>query len=82
MEKGKSYAERHNVRVDESGVLDSVIWKCNKSITDLYGDVIFTKGLVYEKVKAETYPMMLIDNNVEESEVINLKDHFTPIFGL
>ena len=79
MDKGKTYAERYNVSTDENGVLDSVIWRCNEDITDLYGNVMFTKGLIYEQVKTDQYPMMLIDNNVEESEVYNLKDSFTSI---
>ena len=40
---------------------------------------MFTKGLIYEQVKTDQYPMMLVDNNVEESEVYNLKDSFTSI---
>jgi len=59
--------------------IQNVIWRCNEDITDLYGNVMFTKGLIYEQVKADQYPMMLIDNNVEESEVYNLKDSFTSI---
>ena len=58
---------------------NSAVWRCVEEITDLYGDVVFTKGLIYEQVKAEMYPMMLIDNNVEECEVINLRDNFTAI---
>ena len=79
MDKGKSYAERYNVSTDENDVLDSVIWRCNEDIADLYGNVMFTKGLIYEQVKTDQYPMMLVDNNVEESEVYNLKDSFTSI---
>tara|TARA_R110000772_G_scaffold174051_1_gene285952 strand:- start:250 stop:477 length:228 start_codon:yes stop_codon:yes gene_type:complete len=56
-----------------------VIWRCNQNIQDIYGKTIFTKGLIYEQVKANEYPMMLIDNKVEESEVFNLKDYFTSI---
>jgi hypothetical protein len=56
-----------------------VIWRCDQNIQDIYGETIFTKGLVYEQVKVDEYPMMLIDNKVEESEVYNLKDNFTSI---
>ena len=56
-----------------------VIWRCNQNIQDIYGETIFTKGLIYEQVKTDEYPMMLIDNKVEESEVYNLKDYFTSI---
>mgnify|MGYP001083321761 CR=1 FL=1 len=67
------------LRSKEALPIDSVIWKCKEDITDLYGNVIFTKGLIYEQVKTDQYPMMLVDNNVEESEVYNLKDSFTSI---
>ena len=56
-----------------------VIWRCIQNIQDIYGETIFTEGLIYEQVKADEYPMMLIDNKVEESEVYNLKDYFTSI---
>lgn len=58
---------------------DVVIWRCVEDITNIYGETIFTKGLVYEQVKHKEYPMMLIDNNIEESEVSNLDFHFTSI---
>jgi hypothetical protein len=54
-------------------------WRCIEAITNIYGETIFTKGLVYEQVKYKEYPMMLIDNNLEESEVSNLDFHFTSI---
>jgi hypothetical protein len=53
-----------------------VIWRCIKDITNIYGETIFTKGLVYEQVN---YPMMLVNNKTEESEVSNLEDYFTSI---
>lgn len=56
-----------------------VIWRCVKDITDIYGETIFTKGLVYEQIKNDEFPMMLIDNKVGESEVSNLKDYFNSI---
>ena len=56
-----------------------VMWRCIQNIQDIYGEIIFTKGLIYEQVKIDEYPMMLIDNKVEESEVFNLKNHFTSI---
>jgi hypothetical protein len=56
-----------------------VIWRCNEDITNIYGETIFTKGLVYEQIKYDEYPMMLVDNKVEESEVSNLEDFFTSI---
>jgi hypothetical protein len=56
-----------------------VIWRCNEDVTNLYGETIFTKGLVYEQIKSDKYPMMLVDNKVEESEVSNLADYFTSI---
>tara|TARA_R110002167_G_C12409587_1_gene627778 strand:- start:1 stop:234 length:234 start_codon:yes stop_codon:yes gene_type:complete len=56
-----------------------VIWRCTQNIQDIYGETIFTKRLVYEQIKIDEYPMMLIDNKVEESEVYNLKDYFTSI---
>ncbi len=56
-----------------------VIWRCTQNIQDIYGETIFTKGLVYEQIKIDEYPMMLIDNKVEESEVYNFKDYFTSI---
>ena len=56
-----------------------VIWRCTQNIQNIYGETIFTKGLIYEQVKADEYPMMLIDDKVEESEVSNLKDCFTSI---
>ena len=56
-----------------------VIWRCNEDITNLYGETIFTKGLVYEQIKFNEYPMMLVDNKVEESEVSNLVNYFTSI---
>ena len=66
---------------DETKALSqiAVIWRCIKDITNIYGETIFTKGLVYEQVKHKEYPMMLIDNNIEESEVSNLDFHFTSI---
>lgn len=66
---------------DETKALsqDAVIWRCIEDITNIYGETIFTKGLVYEQVKHKEYPMMLIDNNIEESEVSNLDSHFTSI---
>lgn len=74
-----SKCQKANNECSKKDVLDSVIWRCNEDITDLYGNVMFTKGLIYEQVKTDQYPMMLIDNNVEESEVYNLKDSFTSI---
>jgi hypothetical protein len=59
--------------------LGAVIWRCIKDITNIYGETIFTKGLVYEQVKTGEYPMMLIDNKIEESELSNLEDFFTSI---
>ena len=59
--------------------LGVVIWRCNEDITNLYGEIIFTKGLVYEQIKSNEYPMMLVDNKVEESEVSNLVNYFTSI---
>ena len=56
-----------------------VIWRCNEDITNIYGEILFTKGLVYQQIKCDEYPMMLIDNKVEESEVSNLVDYFTSI---
>ena len=58
-----------------------VIWRCTQNIQDIYGETIFTKGLVYEQIKIDECPrlMMPIDNKVEESEVYNLKDYFTSI---
>jgi hypothetical protein len=56
-----------------------VIWRCNEDVTNLFGETIFTKGLVYEQIKSDKYPMMLVDNKVEESEVSNLADCFTSI---
>lgn len=66
---------------DETKALsqDVVMWRCIEDITNIYGETIFTKGLVYEQVKHKEYPMMLIDNNIEESEVSNLNFHFTSI---
>lgn len=63
----------------QSSCLGAVIWRCIKDITNIYGETIFTKGLVYEQVKVVEYPMVLIDNKVEESEVSNLEDFFTSI---
>jgi hypothetical protein len=60
-------------------VLDNVIWRCLNEITDIYGSVIFTKGLVYEQVENNDFPLMLIDNNGEKSEVSNLENSFTSI---
>lgn len=79
MEKERGITIINKDKCTTNGVLDSVIWRCNKDITDLYGNVVFTKGLIYEQVKADQYPMMLIDNNVEEVEVYNLRDSFTSI---
>lgn len=56
-----------------------MIWKCIKDITNISGEIIFTEGLIYLQVKCDEYPMMLIDNKVQESEVYNLKDYFTSI---
>ena len=55
------------------------IWKCIKDITNISGEIIFTEGLIYLQVKFDKYPMMLIDNKLDESEVSNLKDYFTSI---
>lgn len=73
--------EHENLNNQESDQLGigAVIWRCIKDITNIYGETIFTKGLVYEQVKIEEYPMMLIDNKIEESEVSNLEDFFTSI---
>lgn len=60
-------------------LIGGVIWRCIQDIQDGYGETIFTKGLIYEQVKADEYPMMLIDNKVEESEVYNLKEYFASI---
>jgi hypothetical protein len=68
-----------NEAESQPSCLGAVIWRCIKDITNIYGETIFTKGLVYEQVKAKEYPMMLIDNKIEESEVSNLKDYFTSI---
>jgi hypothetical protein len=59
--------------------IGDVIYRCLEDITDLYGYTIFTKGLIYEQVKKDSYPMMLIDNKVEESEVSNMDEFFTCI---
>ena len=67
------------LKASSNVVLDSVIWRCTQNIQDIYGETIFTKGLVYEQIKIDEYPMMLIDNKAEESEVYNLKDYFTSI---
>jgi hypothetical protein len=70
----------NNKLLDEAqSCLSAVIWRCIKDITNIYGETIFTKGLVYEQVKAKEYQMMLIDNKIEEREVFNLKDYFTSI---
>jgi hypothetical protein len=61
---------------NQPSCLGVIIWRCIKDITNIYGETIFTKGLVYEQVK---YPMMLINNKTEESEVSNLEDYFTSI---
>lgn len=73
--------EHENLNNQETSQLGigAVIWRCIKDITNIYGETIFTKGLVYEQVKIEEYPMMLIDNKIEESEVSNLEDFFTSI---
>tara|TARA_R110002126_G_scaffold166700_1_gene314528 strand:+ start:223 stop:453 length:231 start_codon:yes stop_codon:yes gene_type:complete len=60
-------------------LIGCIIWRCIQNIQDIYGETIFTKGLIYEQLKFDKYPMMLIDNKVEESEVYNLKDYFTSI---
>jgi hypothetical protein len=75
MNKGNSLLENES----QPSFLGAVIWRCIKDITNIYGETIFTKGLVYEQIKAKEYPMMLIDNKIEESEVSNLKDYFTSI---
>ena len=62
-----------------ASLIDFVIWRCTQNIQDICGETIFTKGLIYEQVKDDEYPMMLIDNKVRESEVYNLKDYFTSI---
>lgn len=59
--------------------IDIVIWRCTDDITDLLGNTDFTKGMIYEQVNTDKYPMMLIDNYGNESEVYNLKDYFTSI---
>lgn len=58
---------------------ETLLWRCIRDITDIYGETIYTKGLVYEQIKVEEYPMMLIDNKTEESEVSNFEDCFTLI---
>jgi hypothetical protein len=67
-----------NYAKEQCNIAD-VIWRCNEDITNIYGETIFTKGLVYEQIKYDEYPMMLVDNKVEESEVSNLEDCFTSI---
>ena len=62
-----------------ASLIGFVIWRCNQNIQDICGETIFTKGLIYEQVKDDEFPMMLIDNKVRESEVYNLKDYFTSI---
>ena len=59
--------------------IGSVIYRCLQDITDIYGYTIFTEGLVYEKVKPNSYHMMLVDNKVEESEVSTFSELFTCI---
>ena len=71
--------ERSNEKENKALHIGCVIWRCTQNIQDIYGETIFTKGLVYEQIKIDEYPMMLIDNKVEESEVYNLKDYFTSI---
>lgn len=66
----------------EVSLQPAVIWRCIKDITNIYGENIFTKGLVYEQIKTKKYPMMLIDNKIEESEVSNFGDYFTSITKL
>lgn len=75
MNTEKTLLENEN----HASCLGAVIWRCIKDITNIYGETIFTKGLVYEQVKAKEYPMMLIDNKIDESEVSNFKDYFTSI---
>lgn len=64
---------------NQPSCLGAGIWRCIRGITNIYGETIFTKGLVYEQVKVKEYPMMLIDNKIEEIEVSNLEDCFTSI---
>jgi len=68
-----------NQALRQPSCLGAVIWRCIENITNIYGETIFTKGLVYEQVKAKEYAMMLIDNKIEESEVSSLEDYFTSI---
>tara|TARA_R110002050_G_scaffold274521_1_gene418972 strand:+ start:265 stop:747 length:483 start_codon:yes stop_codon:yes gene_type:complete len=75
----KNIPELQKEREQKALLIGFVIWRCNQNIQDIYGETIFTKGLIYEQVKTDEYPMMLIDNRVEESEVYNLKDYFTSI---
>lgn len=58
---------------------NGVIWRCIQNIQNIYGETIFTKGMIYQQVKPDKYPMMLVDNKIEETEVFNLKDYFTSI---
>ena len=71
--------EQNNKEDNRALHIGCVIWRCTQKIQDIYGETIFTKGLVYEQIKIDEYPMMLIDNKVEEREVYNLKDYFTSI---
>jgi hypothetical protein len=72
MKTSKDLLEAQN----QTSYLGVVIWRCIKDITNIYGETIFTKGLVYEQVNN---PMVLINNKTEESEVSNLEDYFTSI---
>jgi hypothetical protein len=72
MKTSKDLLEAQN----QPSYLGVVIWRCIKEITNIHGEIIFTKGLVYEQVNN---PMMLINNKAEESEVSNLEDYFTSI---
>lgn len=56
-----------------------VIWRCLENITGLHGETLFSKGRVYEQVKTDSYPMMLIDDCTQESEMSNFINCFTSI---
>ncbi len=67
--------------VKNNFALDVVICRCIKTINDIYGKPLFTKGKVYEAAKGygEIDGFWLIDNNVEQTDMSNFEECFTYI---
>ena len=64
----------HQTKLKNNGILDLVIWRCIKPITDMGQNEIFTKGRIYEQVDG-----WIIDNNGDKTELSIFEEYLTSI---